>query len=70
MQAVRIVEEIVAQKQVRRVVPAHATKFEIYQRFCGTRTQMIRELNIAVANKVLIEGKTINDKYYKPYEQK
>lgn len=66
MQAVRIVEAIVAHKEKRNILPAHATTFEVYQRYQGTAAMMYRELNIAVADGILVEGRTLNYKYYKP----
>lgn len=65
MQVVQITKQIVEHKVMTKVIPAHATEFEIYSNYRGTIEQMCRELNLAVANGSLIEGRTLNCKYYK-----
>lgn len=70
MQAVRIIEQITADKEQRRVVPAYATFLEVYELYEGSMAQMIRELDLAISEELITEGSTINDKYYRRMTQK
>ena len=70
MQAVKIIEQIVAEKEARKAHPIHATFREIHERYDGCMGQMITELNLAVSEGLITEGRTINDKYYTLWQEK
>ena len=70
MQAIELIEQITAEKAQRRVVPTYATFLEILGRYEGPMTRLIEELEEAIAEELISEGDTINDKYYRRMRQK
>ena len=69
MQVVKIIEQILAEKESRNAHPAQVTFREIHERYDGCMGQMITELNLAITECQIIEGRTINDKYYKLWQE-
>ena len=70
MQAVRIIERIAAYKQQKNIHPAYVTFREIDEEYEGCMSQMIKELDLAISEGLITEGRTLNDKYYELWQEK
>ena len=69
MQVVRIIERITAHKEQNKIHPIYATFREIDAEYEGCMGQMIKELDLAISEGLIIGGRTLNDKYYKPWQE-